>query len=75
MVGVVTPRAAAVAETTEQTRAVVSWAGQGEPIMLTLYGPSGDVAVPLLPKRALLLAQEMPIQRIKSVSWGGLTVY
>ena len=27
--------------------------------MLTLYGPDGEVAVPLLPKRALTLAQEL----------------
>ncbi len=27
--------------------------------MLTLYGADGEVAVPLLPKRALTLAQEL----------------
>ena len=27
--------------------------------MLTVYGPAGEVAVPLLPKRALTLAQEL----------------
>ena len=37
----------------------VSWEGPGQPIMLTAYGPAGEVAVPLLPKRALTLAQEM----------------
>ena len=40
-------------------RAVVTWEGPGEPIVLTLYGPDGEVAVPLLPKRALTLAQEL----------------
>ncbi len=40
-------------------RAVVTWEGPGEPIMLTIYGTDGEVvAVPLEPKRALTLAQE-----------------
>ena len=58
-------------ETTE-TRAVVTWEGPGEPIMLTLYGPAGEVALPLLPKRALTLAQELltrGVQAIKADSW------
>ncbi len=38
--------------------AVVSWEGPGEPIVLTLYGPDGEVAVAMVPKRALELAQE-----------------
>ena len=42
--------------------------------MLTLYGPDGEVAaVPLLPKRALTLAQELltrGVQAIK-VDWPG----
>ncbi len=43
-----------------EPRAVVSWEGPGEPIMLTLYGPDGEaVAVSLEPKRALTLAQEL----------------
>ncbi len=42
-----------------ESRVVVSWEGPGEPIMLTIYGPDGEVAVPLLPKRALTLAQEL----------------
>ncbi len=34
-----------------EPRAVVSWEGPGEPIMLTIYGPDGEVAaVPLAPK-------------------------
>ena len=41
-------------------RAVVTREGPGEPIMLTLYGPDSEVAaVPLLPKRALTLAQDL----------------
>lgn len=53
-------------------RAVVSWEGPGEPIMLTVYGPDGEVAVPLLPKRALTLANELltrGVQAIKADSW------
>ncbi len=42
-----------------EPRVVVTWAGPGQPIMLTLYGPGGEVAVPLVPKRALTLAQEL----------------
>ena len=38
----------------------MTWGGPGEPIMLTLYGPDGGAAaVPLLPKQALTLAQEL----------------
>jgi hypothetical protein len=29
-------------------RAVVTWEGAGEPIVLTVYDPHGEVAVPLL---------------------------
>ncbi len=54
-------------------RAVVSWEGPGQPIMLTLYGPDGEkVALPLAPKRALTLAQELltcGVQAIKADSW------
>ena len=59
--------------TAAEPRAVVSWAGPGEPIMLTLYGPDGELAVALLPKRALTLAQELltrGVQAIK-VDWPG----
>ena len=41
-----------------ESRVVVSWEGPGEPIMLTVYSSPGEVTVPLLPKRALTLAQE-----------------
>ena len=65
-------RAPQVTETTEH-RAVVTWQGPGEPIVLTLYGPDGEaVAVPLLPKRALTLAQELltrGVQAIKADQW------
>ncbi len=65
MVGVVT--------TAAEPRAVVTWEGPGEPIVLTLYGPEGEVAVALLPKRALTLAKELltcGVQAIK-VDWPG----
>ncbi len=54
------------------TRAVVTWEGPGLPIVLTLYGPDGEVAVPLLPKRALTLAQELlrhGVSAIKADTW------
>ena len=56
-------------------RAVVTWQGPGEPIMLTVYGPDGEIAVALLPKRALLLAQELltrGVQAIKADSWADM---
>ena len=59
-------------ETTEN-RAVVTWEGPREPILLTLYGPAGEaVALPLLPKRALTLAQELltcGVSAIKADTW------
>ena len=57
------------------TRAVVTWQGPGEPIMLTLYGPDGEIAVPLEAKRALTLAQELltcGVQAIKADSWDAM---
>ncbi len=53
--------------TAAETRAVVSWAGPGESIVLTLYGPEGEVAVPLLPKRALTLAQELLTRGVQAI--------
>ena len=56
-------------------RAVVSWEGPGEPIVLKVYGPVGTMAVPLLPKRALTLAQELltrGVQAIKADSWDNM---
>ena len=53
-----------------ESRAVVTWEGPGQPIVLTLYGPAGEaVALPLEPKRALTLAQELltcGVQAIKA---------
>ncbi len=46
--------------------------GWGAPIVLTLYGPDGEVALPLLPKRALTLAQELltrGVHAIKADQW------
>ncbi len=54
-------------------RAVVTWEGPGEPIVLTVYGPEGQVAVPLLPKRALTLAQELLTRGVQAIKadWQG----
>ncbi len=54
-------------------RAVVTWAGEGQPITLTIYSPDGEVAVPLSPARALDLAKDLiepTVQRIKTEQWG-----
>ena len=60
-------RAARVPETAEN-RAVVSWEGPGEPVVLTLYGSDGEaVAVALLPKRALTLAQELLSRGVQAI--------
>ncbi len=66
MVGVVTPSSAPMTETAEP-RASVSWEGPGQPITLTLCGPAGEVAVPLLPKRALELAQELLTRGVQAI--------
>ena len=51
-----------------ETRAVVSWNGPGEPVVLTLYAPDGEaIAVPLLPRRALALAQELLTQGVQAI--------
>ncbi len=58
-----------------ESRAVVTWEGPGQPIVLTIYGPDGEVAVPLLPKRALTLAQELltrGVSAIKADSWDAM---
>ncbi len=59
-----------------EPRAVVSWEGPGEPIVLTVYGPDGErVALPLLPPRALTLAQELltcGVSAIKADSWDAM---
>ena len=53
--------------TTTEPRAVVSWEAPGEPIVLKVGGPKGDVAVPLLPKRALALAQELLTRGVQAL--------
>ncbi len=59
-----------------EPRAVVSWKGPGQPIMLTLYGPAGEVAaMSLEPKRALTLAQELlthGVRAIKADTWDAM---
>ncbi len=52
---------------TSDPRVVASWEGPGQPIMLTVYGPDGEVAVPLLPKRALTLAQELLTRGVQAI--------
>ncbi len=53
---------------TTEPRAVVSWEGPGEPIVLTVYGPDGEVvAVPMVPKRALELAQELLTRGVQAI--------
>ncbi len=54
-------------ESTEN-RAVVSWQGAGLPVVLTVYGAAGEVvAVPLEPKRALTLANELLTQGVAAI--------
>ncbi len=48
-------------------RAVVSWTGPGQPIVLAVYGPAGEVAVPMVPKRALELAQELLTRGVQAI--------
>ena len=49
-------------------RPAVTREGPGKPIMLTLYGPDGEaVAVALLPKRALTLAQELLMKGVSAI--------
>ena len=66
MVGAVTPGAARLTEATEH-RCVVSWAGDGEPITLTVYSNGAEVAVRLTPKRALTLAQELLTRGVQAI--------
>ena len=56
-----------------EPRAVVSWKGPSQPIVLTVYGPAGAVEVPLTPTRALALAVELTqraVLTIKVNQWG-----
>ena len=52
---------------------VVSWAGEGQPIVLTLYSDGAEVAVELTPVRALELAKDLiepAVAAIKHGMWG-----
>ncbi len=52
-----------------EPRAVVSWKGPGQPVVLAIYGPAGEVAaVPLEPKRALTLAQELLTCAVQAIT-------
>jgi hypothetical protein len=58
---------------TTEPRAVVSWRGAGEPIVLKVHGPAGEVSTPLTPTRALALAVELTqraVLTIKTNCWG-----
>ena len=60
---------------TAETRAVVTWEGPGAPIMLTVHGADGEIAVALLPKAALSLGQELltcGVQAVKAASWADM---
>ena len=56
-----------------ESRAIVSWNGPGQPIMIALRGPGGEVSMPLSPTRALEMAKQLiepAVQAIKSSQWG-----
>ncbi len=52
---------------------MVTWEGPGEPITLTVHGPAGEVTVPMVPKRALTLAQELLTRGVQAIKadWPG----
>ena len=57
----------------DMARAAVSWGSPGEPIVLEVDGPDGEVAVPLTPTRALALAVDLTqraVLTIKVNRWG-----
>ena len=58
---------------TTEPRAVVSWEGPDEPIVLIVHGADGKLAVPLTPKRALGLAQELLTRGVQAIKtdWPG----
>ena len=62
-----TPVSAPFSMSDAAERAVVTWEGPGEPIVLTVYGPDGEMAVPLLPKRCLTLAQELLTRGVQAI--------
>ncbi len=49
---------------------MASWEGPGQPIVLTVHGPDGQVVVPLVPKRALTLAQELLTRGVQAIKAG-----
>ncbi len=55
-------------------RVVISQEGPDRPIMLSIYGPGGEVAsMPLTPTRALTLAKQLiepAVAEIKFQQWG-----
>ena len=57
-----------------ETRAVVAWAGPGQPVTLMIYDADGAVAeMKLSPTRALGLAKELiepAVTAIKLSQWG-----
>ena len=50
-----------------EARASVAWEGPGQPIVLKVHGPAGEVAVPMVPKRALTLAQELLTRVVQAI--------
>ena len=58
---------------TTEPRALVTWEGPGQPIVLQVHGPDGGVAVGLTPVRALELAKDLTepaVSLIKTSQWG-----
>ena len=55
-------------------RAVVTWAGAGQPVVLSIYGPAGAVvSMSMSPVRALELAKQLSepaVRSIKVSQWG-----
>ena len=54
-------------------RPVVSQAGDGRPIVLTIYGPDGETGLALSPVRALELGKQLmerAVSSIKTGQWG-----
>ena len=63
-----TPGRARVALTqATEPRVAVSYEGPGEPIVLKVHGPTGEVAVPMVPKRALELAQDLLTRGVQAI--------
>ena len=57
----------------KEPRASVSWEAPGQPIVLKVNGPDGEVSLPFTPKRAFSLAVELTqraVLTIKVNQWG-----